>query len=269
MKIIKSPSPNFNERPTVVDSIIIHYTDMMSAQKALEWLINPESQVSCHYLIDEEGQIYKLVEEKMRAWHAGESYWQGRTNINDCSIGIELANPGHTHGYIPFPEVQINSLINLCKEIQNRWRIPSSRILGHSDIAPQRKQDPGHLFPWEKLAKEGLGLWPTSIYSLDMKAPYMCHHPLSSSRRRGSKQCMGSRLRGNDTGGHSHKGSSTHLGIDGHSRQLNVIEVLSEIGYETTSPTHALMAFQRHFQPHKVDGIADQETYSLLYKIQA
>jgi len=217
MTIIYTPSPNFNERPTVVDSIIIHYTDMISAQKALEWLINPESQVSCHYLIDEEGLVYQLVKEKMRAWHAGESYWQGRTNINDCSIGIELANPGHTHGYTPFPEAQINSLIILCKEIQNRWRIPSSRILGHSDIAPQRKQDPGHLFPWEKLAEEGLGLWPTT-------------------------------------------GKTT--GAD------DLMSRLAEIGYETTSPTHTIMAFQRHFQPHKVDGIANKETYLLLNKIK-
>src|SRR5260221_14045355 len=121
MKILKSPSPNFNERPLPVDSIIIHYTDMISTQKTLEWLINPKSQVSCHYLIDEEGLLYKLVEEDKRAWHAGESYWLGRTNINDCSIGIELANPGHTHGYTPFPEAQIDSLISLCKKIKTRW----------------------------------------------------------------------------------------------------------------------------------------------------
>jgi N-acetylmuramoyl-L-alanine amidase len=218
MKIIKSPSPNFNERPLPVDSIIIHYTDMLSAQKALEWLINPDSQVSCHYLIDEEGLIYHLVEEDKRAWHAGESCWQGRTNLNDCSIGIELANPGHSHGYIPFPETQIVSLINLCKEIQTRWEIPSSRILGHSDIAPQRKQDPGHLFPWERLAQERLGLWPI-------------------------------KEKNNQTG--------------------DLMKMLSEIGYETISPIHALMAFQRHFQPHKVDGIANEETYSLLNRIKA
>lgn len=218
MKIIKAPSPNFNERPLPVDSIIIHYTDMLSAQKAIEWLVNPDSQVSCHYLIDEKGMVYQLVEEDKRAWHAGESYWQGRTNLNDCSIGIELANPGHTNGYTPFPEVQIDALINLCKEIKTRWGIPSSRILGHSDIAPQRKQDPGHLFPWERLAQVELGLWPT--------------------------------------------GEKNHKTGD-------LMKMLSEIGYETTSPDHTLKAFQRHFQPHKIDGVADEETYSLLYGMKA
>ncbi|MBI2707524.1 MAG: N-acetylmuramoyl-L-alanine amidase [Proteobacteria bacterium] len=215
MKIIKTPSPHFNERLCPIDALIIHYTDMLNAEEALAWLINPASQVSAHYLIDEEGLIYQMVEEDRRAWHAGKSFWQGCTNMNSCSIGIELANPGHTHGYIPFPEAQINSLIKISKDIQNRWGIPSSRILGHSDIAPQRKQDPGHLFPWKSLAQEGLGLWP-----------------LSTKEEKQDK---------------------------------NFVSLLAEIGYETVSPSHTLLAFQRHFQPHKIDGIADQETYSLLH----
>jgi N-acetylmuramoyl-L-alanine amidase len=217
MKIIKTPSPNFSERQLTVDSILIHYTDMVTVEGALAWLSNPFSKVSSHYLIDEKGQIYQLIQEDKRAWHAGESYWQGCTDLNSCSIGIELANPGHSHGYVPFPEAQIDSLLRLCEDICTRWDISASRILGHSDIAPRRKQDPGHLFPWKTLAEEGFGLWPSPHSSL--RAP---------------------------------KGSEA-------------IQNLEKIGYETVSPTHTLLAFQRHFQPHKMDGIADQETLSLLY----
>ncbi len=160
MNIIFSPSPNLNDRSADIDAIIIHYTDMPSADAALAWMRNPESQVSAHYLIDEKGAIHQLVPDEKRAWHAGVSYWQGDTNLNDRSIGIELANPGHTHGYVPFPEPQIESLLSLCQKLRVNWDIPSARIIGHSDIAPQRKQDPGHLFPWEILAREGLGLCP-------------------------------------------------------------------------------------------------------------
>jgi N-acetylmuramoyl-L-alanine amidase len=157
MNIIQTPSPNFNERPMAIDAIILHYTDMVSTEAALAWLINPASKVSAHYLISEEGTIYQMVKEEDRAWHAGVSYWQGQHNLNDSSIGIELANPGHTHGYQPFPDAQIEALIELCLEIQKRWSIPGNRILGHSDVAPGRKQDPGPLFPWERLARVGLG----------------------------------------------------------------------------------------------------------------
>ena len=160
----KAPSPHFNERTLPLDSIILHYTDMPTADEALAWLCHPTSQVSAHYLIDEAGKTYQLVEDEKRAWHAGESFWQGCTNINSCSLGIELSNPGHSHGYQPFPEPQIEALLQLCEQLRARWDIPKHRILGHSDIAPRRKQDPGHLFPWEKLAKEGLGLWPSASY---------------------------------------------------------------------------------------------------------
>lgn len=160
MNIINSPSPNLNERSTNIDSIIIHYTDMPTAEDALAWMCNPKSQVSAHYLIDEKGAIHQLVPDEKRAWHAGVSYWQGATNLNDRSIGIELSNPGHSHGYVPFPEAQIGALIELCQKLKSDWDISEARILGHSDIAPQRKQDPGHLFPWETMAREGLGLWP-------------------------------------------------------------------------------------------------------------
>ncbi|OJW47586.1 MAG: hypothetical protein BGO67_04365 [Alphaproteobacteria bacterium 41-28] len=226
MKILKAPSPSFNERKLPVDSIIIHYTDMVTAEGALIQLTNPFSKVSSHYLIDEMGHVYQLVEEDKRAWHAGESFWQGCTDLNSCSIGIELANPGHSHGYLPFPEAQIDTLLRLCEAINARWGIPFSRILGHSDIAPRRKQDPGHLFPWETLAREGLGMWPSP--------------PNVIARSVTTKQ---SRVEMEDE---------------------NIIKFLEKIGYETTSPTHTLLAFQRHFQPHKIDGIADRETLTLL-----
>lgn len=209
MHIIKSPSPHFNERTLPVDTLIIHYTDMPSAADALAHLCHPESQVSAHYLIDEEGKIYQMVEEDKRAWHAGASWWKGCTDLNSCSIGVELANPG----YKLFPKRQIDSLIRLCKDAQNRWQIPVDRFLGHSDIAPMRKQDPGRFFPWQALAREGIGIWP-------------------KPQERGPR---------NDVG-----------------------DMLSRIGYDISSLPHALLAFQRHFQPHKVDGIADEETYALL-----
>ncbi|MBL8676581.1 MAG: N-acetylmuramoyl-L-alanine amidase [Alphaproteobacteria bacterium] len=162
LNVHKAPSPHFNERALPLDSIILHYTDMPTTDEALAWLCHPTSQVSTHYLIDEKGKIYQLVEDEKRAWHAGESFWQDCTDMNSCSLGIELSNPGHSHGYQPFPEAQINALLQLCEQLRTRWDIPKNRILGHSDIAPRRKQDPGHLFPWKKLAREGLGLWPST-----------------------------------------------------------------------------------------------------------
>lgn len=246
MKILKASSPNFDERRLPIDSIIVHYTDMVTAEEALAWLSNPFSKVSSHYLIGENGKVYQLVDEDKRAWHAGESFWQGYTDLNSCSIGIELANPGHTHGYVPFPEAQIEALLRLCEDIRTRWDIPPARILGHSDVAPQRKQDPGHLFPWETLAKEGLGLWPTASHEhnnpglLRSKAPHNDEPSVSviaSSCKERSKP------------------------------ETVVNEALTKIGYETISPTHTLLAFQRHFQPHKVDGIADKETISLLQSL--
>jgi len=249
MKILETPSPNFNERPSAIDSVILHYTDMVTAEAALAWLVNPLSRVSAHYLIDEEGHVYRMVNEEHRAWHAGESYWQGRTNLNDCSIGIELANPGHSHGYRPFPEAQIQSLITLCLDIKTRWRISSSRILGHSDIAPRRKKDPGHLFPWEILAQEGLGLWPA---------------PLQEPERGGIMDFL-SQFR--DEIGlltHATLAFQRHFQFHKVPQERELMKLLFQLGYEPESPHHTLLAFQRHFQPHKVDGIADPETYALL-----
>ena len=164
-KIISFPSPNYNDRPpsTITDTLVIHYTGMSETTQALKRMCNPITKVSAHYLIDEAGQIFKLISEKKRAWHAGISSWRGNCNINDRSIGIELANPGHEFGYQKFPEPQINALIELANKIITRHQIPARNIVGHSDIAPTRKKDPGELFDWHELALGGIGYWPKDL----------------------------------------------------------------------------------------------------------
>jgi N-acetylmuramoyl-L-alanine amidase len=160
--IIQAFSPNFNERrpPGIPKLIVLHYTGMLSAASALARLCDPASEVSSHYLIDEQGQIYQLVPNTYRSWHAGTSSWQGVIDINSWSIGIELDNPGHEHGYQSFPQPQISTLVNLLRQLCDTYLIPRYAILGHSDIAPQRKQDPGELFPWNHLIMAGLGIMP-------------------------------------------------------------------------------------------------------------
>lgn len=160
--MIERPSPNHNARPSgrATDMLLLHYTGMPSAEDALNRLCDPEAEVSAHYLIDEDGTLYRLVDEARRAWHAGVSCWAGERDINGCSIGIELVNPGHEFGYRPFPPVQMAALSGLCRDILDRHPIPPWRVLGHSDVAPARKQDPGELFDWQALAAEGIGLSP-------------------------------------------------------------------------------------------------------------
>lgn len=152
------PSPNYNERKTPLDMIIIHYTDMASAQDALERMCDAASEVSAHYLIGKDGQIYQMVKDEMRAWHAGVSSWEGESDINSRSIGIELDNGGETQDYPPFPGVQIETLIDLCHSLIAKHNILPTRIIGHSDVAPGRKKDPGPQFPWDLLNKNGLGI---------------------------------------------------------------------------------------------------------------
>jgi N-acetylmuramoyl-L-alanine amidase len=155
-------SPNADARPAghAIDTLILHYTGMPSAAAALERLCDPAAKVSAHYLIDEDGAVIALVPEAARAWHAGVSAWQGEPGLNDRSIGIELVNPGHEWGYRAFPGAQYQACIALCQAIVRRWPIPPRRVLGHSDVAPERKEDPGELFDWRRLAEAGIGLWP-------------------------------------------------------------------------------------------------------------
>ena len=157
-------SPNQRDRPdgAVIDTLILHYTGMTSGKAAIERLCDPAAEVSSHYVVEEDGQVFRLVEEHRRAAHAGVSIWRQRAMLNDSSIGIEIVNPGHEWGYRPFPAAQIASLRQLCIEILARHPIPAARVLGHSDIAPDRKQDPGELFPWRALAAHGIGVWPAA-----------------------------------------------------------------------------------------------------------
>lgn len=162
-------SPNCNARKPergvdpVIDTLVIHYTGMMPTTRARDWLCDPVSQVSAHYLIDEDGTTWRMVEEADRAWHAGVGAWRGWHDINSRSIGIELSNPGHDYGYRPFPDAQIAALIDLARGILSRHQIPARNVVAHSDIAPARKIDPGELFPWAEIAAEGIGFWTDTI----------------------------------------------------------------------------------------------------------
>jgi N-acetylmuramoyl-L-alanine amidase len=161
MELVEMPSPNQDDRDgAVIDMLVLHYTGMSSAEAALSRLCDPAAKVSAHYTINEDGTVYAHVPEERRAWHAGFSFWAGTRNVNACSIGIELVNPGHEFGYRAFAKPQIAALTELSHGILKRHAIPALRVLGHSDVAPARKDDPGELFPWPALVDAGIGLWP-------------------------------------------------------------------------------------------------------------
>ena len=161
------PSPNTDSREGPIDMLVIHYTGMTSGAAAIERLCDPEAKVSAHYVIEEDGALHRLVREEDRAWHAGISEWGGRPLLNDCSIGIEMVNPGHEWGYRPFPEAQMIAVETLATGILKRWKIAPERVLGHADIAPRRKEDPGELFDWPRLARAGLAIWPDAADDTD------------------------------------------------------------------------------------------------------
>ncbi len=165
--IVERPSPNHDARPPggAIDMLLLHYTGMTSAEAALSQLCERQAKVSAHYLIDEDGAVFALVAEERRAWHAGVARWAGEEDINGCSIGIELVNPGHEFGYRAFPQAQMDALTELCRGILRRHAIPAHRVLGHADVAPARKEDPGELFDWAALAAAGVGLWPVKSQS--------------------------------------------------------------------------------------------------------
>jgi N-acetylmuramoyl-L-alanine amidase len=162
MRIVECPSPNHDARPKgmPIDILVLHYTGMKTGEEALARLTDPTSKVSAHYTIDRDGRIYRHVAEDRRAWHAGVSYWAGERNVNARSIGIEIVNPGHEFGYVPFTDPQIAALIDLSRGVFERHPIPPARVVAHSDVAPARKEDPGELFPWKCLSEYGIGLWP-------------------------------------------------------------------------------------------------------------
>ena len=157
-EIIDCPSPNHDERTLPITMLVLHYTGMADAASAIARLTDPEAKVSSHYLVAEDGQVMRLVPELRRAWHAGQSRWRGITDVNSASIGIEIVNPGHELGYRPFPKPQMDALIPLISDITSRYPIEPANVVGHSDVAPRRKQDPGELFDWELLGKLGLAL---------------------------------------------------------------------------------------------------------------
>lgn len=162
MNIRQHASPNFDARPAgiPIDMLVLHYTGMESGEAALDRLCDPSAKVSAHYFIGEDGSVLRLVDEGRRAWHAGVSFWRGETDINGRSIGIELVNPGHEFGYRPFPAPQMSALMELAADLVRRHDIPARNIVGHADVAPARKMDPGELFDWRQLAGSGIGLWP-------------------------------------------------------------------------------------------------------------
>ncbi|WP_044558575.1 N-acetylmuramoyl-L-alanine amidase [Azospirillum sp. B4] len=162
MPIHDRPSPNHGPRPdgAAVDILVLHYTGMVSAQAALDRLCDEAAQVSAHYLVEEDGTVWRLVAEDRRAWHAGRGAWGHVRDVNSRSIGVEIVNPGHEFGYRPFPAAQMRAVTDLCRDILGRWPIPPGNVIAHSDMAPDRKRDPGELFDWQALARAGVGLWP-------------------------------------------------------------------------------------------------------------
>lgn len=209
-----APSPNVDARPPgiPIDMLILHYTGMQSAQAAIDRLRDPVARVSSHYVVDEDGTVWRLVAEEQRAWHAGVSHWRGHSVLNDRSIGIEIVNPGHEWGYRPFPAMQMAAVCDLCLGILARHPIPARNVIGHSDVAPDRKDDPGELFDWRGLAANGVGLWP---------------------------------------------GASGREARD-------VTAALRDIGYGDGDLATTLRAFQRHWLPNAVSGVADAATRARL-----
>jgi N-acetylmuramoyl-L-alanine amidase len=172
MHQLNLPSPNFGSRDNAaVSMLVLHYTDTKSCKDALDILCDEKAKVSSHYVVDEDGTVYQLVKERDTAWHAGVSYWRGNKNVNNISIGIEIVNPGHRFGYHPFPESQMQAVAELCSGIIARHHILPVNVVGHSDIAPMRKIDPGELFDWKWLAGKGISLWPTPKADARNQAP--------------------------------------------------------------------------------------------------
>lgn len=151
MEIIEAPSPNFDLRKAPPGIIVLHYTGMPTGEAALARLRDPEAKVSAHYLVEEDGRVFRLVAEERRAWHAGLSSWKAEADVNGASIGVEIVNPGHEFGYRPFPEAQVAAVIDLLTDIRGRWTIEDGDVIGHADVAPDRKEDPGELFPWKSV----------------------------------------------------------------------------------------------------------------------
>ena len=246
MNITFTASPNFDERTAEVNMLVLHYTGMTSGEAALERMCDPEAKVSAHFMVWEDGKVSQLVGEDKRAWHAGVGSWQGDTDVNSCSIGIEIVNGGHNvplaDGSLPpYPEDQIQSLIALCDYLRATHVVPQTRIVGHSDIAPARKDDPGEHFPWKTLAENGLGIWPEIEADIEQETLL-----IGTGLQPGEK----------------------------HDSVRRIQRALANIGYgiEVTSvydeaTTHAVTAFQRRWVQDRVSGSADMHTLRVLSNI--
>jgi len=221
-------SPNFNVRPegAEIDMLVLHYTGMPTAQDALDRMCDPKAEVSSHYMVEETGNVIALVDEDKRAWHAGVSKWRGRDNINHYSIGIEIVNPGHEFGYSRFPAEQMEAVAELCLSVLGRYKIPSYNIVGHSDIAPLRKQDPGERFDWKWMAEKGVGVFP----DIPKKTPY--EDGVEIGMRNDRVYDLQSRMR-----------------KYGYSVEVD--------GYFGPNMSQIVQAFQRRFMPIRLDGIWD------------
>lgn len=232
------PAVNFNARRVPkLDMLVLHYTGMVDSAAAVSWLAAGESGVSCHYFVHEDGTIVQMVRECDRAWHAGEAAWRGKTDINSRSIGIEIANPGHEHGYAAFPDRQIEAVIVLCRDILGRHAIPPRNVVAHSDVAPLRKRDPGEKFPWDRLAAEGVGHFVAPVPFAD-----------------------GTRLLPGE-GGDAVAGLQALLALYGYE--------LGVTGNYDALTGAVITGFQRHFRPGRVDGIADRSTIATLKQLIA
>lgn len=239
LRIVDRPSPNFDARSggRPASMVVLHYTGMPTAAAALERLCDPVAKVSAHYVVDEDGTVYRLVAEEDRAWHAGIAFWRGVRDVNARSIGIELVNPGHEFGYREFPAPQIDALLELLGGIAARHEILPGNYVGHADVAPLRKEDPGELFPWHRLAAAGFGRWWASDFTVSPHAPV-----LQPGAQGGAVLELQVAL---DRIGYGIEGSGLY-------------DPLTEA---------AVRAFQRHWRQSRVDGVSDAETTSLIHHI--
>lgn len=230
-------SPNFGERRDGLtpDILLLHYTGMESGEAAEAWLCDPASEVSSHYLVHEDGRVVQMVRETDRAWHAGQSFWRGCRDMNSCSIGIEIVNPGHDGGLPAFPDVQIEAVIALCRDVVDRHAITPERVLAHSDVAPGRKVDPGERFPWEELAAEGVG-----------------HYVAPSTVQGGRFLAAGDR-------GEPVEALQSMLALYGYDAEINAVF--------DDQTKRVVEAFQRHFRQVRVDGVADRSTIETLHRL--
>ncbi|WP_279477542.1 N-acetylmuramoyl-L-alanine amidase [Aureimonas sp. SK2] len=234
-EIVASPFHDERRDGALPDILLLHYTGMTTGEAALSRLTGEGSEVSAHYLVEEDGRVIQLVPETRRAWHAGVSCWRGRSDLNSRSIGIEIVNPGHAHGYRAFPPIQIAAVIELCRDCVARWTIPAQNVLAHSDVAPDRKEDPGELFPWDQLFRAGVGHWTEPARAIG-----------------GRYLTLGDR-------GQPVEAYQGLLAAYGYCQKID--------GTFDEATRFNTFAFQRHFRQGRVDGVADMGTITTLHRL--